>query len=112
MSVDIRNYLVYGIKVDGYDDTICEKYYDSDNEPYKGIILDGMNGDYMVFGKVLFDSGDVRHGDIIDSFKVIEQDTFEQLEKNFREDFAEKFPELLYVIDDKPFKLLAFTHYS
>ena len=116
MGINTHYYTVYGVKTE-YDDAVSEfneTVYDDvyDHPDCPGIILDGMGGDYAIFGEILFDSGDLRWGDMEDSYVEIDLDKLDEIEANYRKDFAAKFPQHTHLINDKPFKLMTFVHYS
>jgi hypothetical protein len=112
MGISTNFYTIYGIKVD-WDDAFNDAYdlvYDDEDTPF--ILLDCMRGEYMIFGDILFDSGDARWGfEDGDSFKEIDLNTLVDLELIYRREFLTKFPEFVYIID-RPFKLMTITHYS
>jgi hypothetical protein len=80
------------------------------------IIIDGMSGDYMVVGKILFDGGDLRWGDTLDDF--VEIDTSEESLKSIK-DAALVYLEaniehdsLIAEMKNGEWKLMVFAHYS
>jgi hypothetical protein len=112
MGISTNFYTIYGIKVE-WDDAFNDAYdevYDDEDTPF--VLTDGMSGEYMVFGAVLFDSGDARWGfEEGDSFKEIDTNTLVNLELGYRTEFLAKFPEFAYIIE-QPFKLMTLAHYS
>ena len=115
MGISTNYYTVYGIKY-GYDDVPEDFMEHFDDIGYgKGmptVIVDGMSGEYIIFGQILFDSGDLRWGEIEDAYVEIDLDILPELEAKYRKDFAAKFPQHTHLIDGKPFKLMTFVHYS
>lgn len=119
MSTHINNYVVYGVKFDGYDDAFSDYYYGSDycskyheEDGPVDVILDGMSGNYMVFGKILSVSGNYGN-EMPEAGEIIEVDisTLGAVETEYRKLFVENFPDFNYLIDNKPFKILVFTHW-
>jgi len=115
MGVDINTYTVWGIKISGYDMEFSEKYHDHEIFGYAKqgediVIFDGMNCDYMVLGHILFDGGNIRHGDLNETF--LEQDLNELavIEQAYRDRFIKHFPDFAHFLN-KPFKILTFTHF-
>lgn len=112
MGVDIHVYTVYGIRVNDYDMDFSEAYNDVYDTCQLEIELDGMCGDYMVFGPKLFKSGNFRYGeDVGDDCIVFDIDSFANIEKEYKLEFIRLFPKFKHYMD-QPFKLMTFTHYS
>jgi hypothetical protein len=114
MGIDTYFYTIYGVKVD-WDDDFNEAYdavYDNADTPW--VLLDGMGGEYMIFGFPLFTSGNLRWGfEDGDYYKEI--DNLPELdfkEIDYRKEFAKKFPKFIHLLEDKPFKLISLIHYS
>lgn len=108
MGISTNYYTIYGIKCD-YDKSFAESYnevYDDNDTPF--VLIDGMGGDYMIFGVVLFDSGNLRYGDIKDYFVEIEIDSYKEME--YKRQFNAKFPTFSHLMD-APFKLMTLVHY-
>ena len=110
MGVNINSYVVYGVKLNRYDDNFSDKFNEVDNTG-PTCILDGMCGEWMVFGKILFDSGDARHGfENGDEFKTLDLGALAEIEHQYRREFAESYPEFVHLIEE-PFRLHAFLYY-
>ena len=113
MGVSTNFYTMYGIKTDWLDD-FSEAYEDvyEKNEDLPFILMGAMCGDYMVFGSILFDSGDARYGfEDGDSFKEIDLTTLKDREERYKKEFIAKFPQFAHLMD-APFKLISIAHYS
>jgi hypothetical protein len=112
MSVYKYFYVVYGIKAK-FDEDFVEEYYKKEDQCKDlGIIIDGMNGDYIVFGDILFSNGDVeREGDVFEEFKITNLSSLDRCSFAYRKRFAKVFPDHLYRIVSK-FNLLTFVHYT
>ena len=87
---------MYGIKVD-YD-----KYHDIEENDM--VVADGMNGEYVVIGKVIFKSEDGRYDDASIPFMEILPLLSEEYQK------IREYATRLGVVGD--IKLYAFTRYS
>lgn len=112
MGVSTNVYTMHGTKID-WDDKFIEAYdevYDDKDTPI--VLLDGMGGDYIVFGTTLFDSGVMRWGlEGGDTFKEFELEQLHELETTYKTEFKTKFPEFAHLMD-VPFKIMSFVHYS
>lgn len=103
---------MYGIKTE-WDDAFSEAYdevYDDDDTPV--VLFEALGGDYMIFGYTLFDSGDMRWGfEKGDVFKEINLSGLSDLERKYKLNFIEKFPQFAYLMAE-PFCLMTFVHFS
>jgi hypothetical protein len=111
MGISTNIYGYFGIKID-WDDALSDAYdnvYDDHDTP--DCQLDGMSGDYMVFGERLYNSGDFRWGmEDGDGCKRIELDKLPQIEAEYKAKFVKKFPDFAHLMD-RPFEIIIFTHY-
>ena len=112
MGIDINVYAVMGTKVD-WDDSFSDAYdavYDDHDTPE--VIMDGMCGEYMVFGQLLWDSGNFRWGvEEGSQFMKIDMVSLPKIEAEYKQAFVKKFPTFADYMD-RPFDLLVFTHVS
>lgn len=112
MGVSTNFYTIYGLKIDWneeFSEAYEEVYNDSDT-PF--VLMDGMGGEYMIFGEVLFNSGDDRWGfEHGDTFKEIHTHKLLEIQKEYTDKFYAKFPDFLHLIAP-PFKLMTLAHYS
>lgn len=121
MGINTHYYTVYGVHVDGYDDELSDALYgegdlyllleDSTLPEDFGLIMDGMGGNYMVFGKILFDSGDLRYNDFEDTFVEISMDDLAEHKAQYIEQFMNYFPGFGHYLD-REWKLMTFMHLS
>ena len=107
MSTDRVTYVMYGVKVK-YDLDLSNWYYTefdykSDNAEF---VMDGMSGEYMVFGKILAVFRDFKG----EPFCEIDIDSLKQIEIEYKEKFATTFPGYDHYMNNR-FMLLAFDHY-
>jgi hypothetical protein len=110
MSVDLSFYTVFGLKSDWNDDFIDA--YNEIYETFDGntveVVMDGMCGEYIVFGEVLSSDSQFQEDT---SFTEINISALEDRETRYKTKFKEDYPDFYHLID-KPFKLICFTHYS
>lgn len=112
MGIDTRVYVVCGVKVNDYDTDFSKAYDDVYDSCPIDIVLDGMCGDYMVFGKILYESGNFRYDcDDNNEDKVIDITNLADIEKEYKLEFERLFPKFKHYVE-QPFKLMTFTHYS
>jgi hypothetical protein len=119
MSIDATTYLMFGVKLPY---SIIEEYkvYDNDDKylPYieghkdikYALIIDGMSGEYVVFGKVLnkLDSN-------VDDFYIMNEEIVKEKNNDFDfEDYEKIFNILFPNIKLPKYKasLLMFNHFS
>ena len=112
MGVSTNFYTIYGIKID-WNEEFNEAYqevYDDPDTPY--VLSDDMGGEYIIFGEVLFNSGDDRWGfENGDQYKEIDPTDFIDIEYYYKHKFVDKFPQFKDLITH-PFKLITLAHYS
>lgn len=112
MGVSTNWYTLIGVK-HNFDDKFTEAWdnvYSDEDTPY--VLIDCMSGEYMIFGEVLFDSGDYRYGfEDGDSYKEYSLEEISEKEKNYKESFVRKFPEFAHLVNVQ-FKVISVAHYS
>ncbi len=112
MGISTNIYTIHGIKIP-FDESFNDAYDEVYNDLKINIIIDGMSGEYMVFGIMLFNSGDIRYGlEGGDNFKELK--SLEELIKprdEYIEEFCKYLPEFRNLIDI-PWTFFTFTHYS
>lgn len=121
MGISTHYYTVYGVHVDSYDDKLSEVLYEEEHRHSLfedgtlpsdfGLIMDSMGADYMVFGKILFDSGDLRWNDFKDTFVEISLDKLADYKRDYIRKFAEHFTEFDHYLETE-WKLMTFMHLS
>lgn len=116
MGINTHYYTVYGVKID-FDDEFNEHMHEDNlydivkQSEYLDIISDGMSGEYMIIGKILFDSGDLRWGDVQDTFVEINPAWLKSYKVQATEEFMNYFPSYGYMLDNE-WKLMTLVHYS
>ena len=112
MGVSTNFYTIFGVKI-GWNDDFHEAYnevYNDEDTPF--VLFECYGCEYMIFGEVLFDSGNARRGfEDGDSFKEIEWSSLAEMEAAYRVVFEKKFPAFYHLVN-QPFKLMSLAHYS
>lgn len=120
MGINTHYYTVYGVKINSYDDELSDAVYGegnlyqtTENNENLDIIMDGMGGDYMVIGKVLFDSGDLRWSEIKDTFVEIDirADPLWDIRQNAINEMDRILPDFTHYLRNE-WKIMTFMHLS
>lgn len=116
MGINTHYYTVYGVKHEGYDNEFSETLYDEKYDEIEAhedvdVIMDGMSGSYMIVGKILFDSGDLRWNDIEDTFVEINPAHLKMYKVKATNAFNTLFPEYKHMAEGE-WKLMTLAHYS
>lgn len=116
MGINTHYYTVYGIVHNHYDEEFSETVYDElydvvENHEDLDIIMDGMGGDYMIIGKILFDSGDLRWSEIKDTFVKINPNHLKMYQVKATTAFREIFPDNEKLLEGE-WQLLTLMHLS
>ena len=90
---------VYDMKLDPADDV--------------SILCDCYSCEYMVFGVELYDSGDSRWDEMINSNEVdIYPEKMDQLKHDYMAKFKRLYPDQFEWLNSKPWRLVNLVHYS
>lgn len=110
MSVSTNFYTLHGIKLewDGEFASAYDAVYAHQDIP--SVLIDGMNGEYIILGKILYDSGDIQNGFDGDDFKEIAVSSLAEYEESYKKKFVAKFPSFAHLVD-QPFKIITIAHY-
>lgn len=118
MGINTHYYTVYGKRIDSYDDELSDALYGEgdlyetvEENEHLNIIMDGMGGDYMVIGKILFDSGDLRWSEIKDTFVEIDLDALPELKESATQEMKNILPNFVHYLDGD-WKIMTFMHLS
>lgn len=117
MGINTHYYTVYGVKVQGYDNELSEELYATnlcdtiESSEELDIIMDGMSGSYMIFGKILFDSGDLRWNDFEDTFVEINLDHLPAYKTVATNAMGQHLPNFKHYLEGG-WKLMTLVHYS
>jgi len=77
------------------------------------VLMDGMGGEYMVFGVELYDSGDGRWGEMVNSNEVeINQTILDDMREAYMTKFKRLYPNQYEWLAAKPWRLVNLVHYS
>jgi hypothetical protein len=117
MGINIHCYSYYGVRTewnDAVSDRI-EEVYDMKIDPADDveILTDCMMAEYMVFGVQLYDSGDSRWGEMVNSNEVeINQEILDTMREEYMARFKKLYPDQYEWLAEKPWRLVNLVHYS
>ena len=126
MGINMHVYTVYGVKLP-WNDAFHEAYEEIEealvNEFGYGnpqpadrqieAIIDAMMGEYMVLGLKLYDSGDFRYCDDMNSYQEIDTDgLYVKWIDEYKEKFARLYPDHTHLLSGVRPKLINLIHYS
>jgi hypothetical protein len=125
MGINTHVYTVYGVRLDWNDD-----FYEAYEEIEEALVdefgygkpqpadrqieavIDGMGGEYILLGEIIYDSGDFRYCDDMNNYQEIDMSNLESLELEYKEQFARLYPDHVHLLEGKDFKLINLIHYS
>lgn len=114
MGININVYSYWGVRTEWNKD-ISERQdelYDLDQDDVH-FLSDGMSGEYMVFGVQLYDSGDARWGEMVNSNEVdISHNVLDQMRWDYMSNFKRLYPDQFEWLNSKPWRLVNLVHYS
>ena len=125
MGINVHVYSYWGVRTewnDAFSDAFEEvedrniEQYGYGNEPADAqveVLMDGMSCEYMVFGERLYDSGDSRWGEMVNSNEVdIYPEKMDNLKHEYMEKFKRLYPDQYEWLNSKPWRLVNLVHYS
>ena len=125
MGINVHVYSIYGVRTewneqfsDAYEEVEDHniKQYGYNKEPADAqieVLMDGMGGEYMVFGVELYDSGDSRWGEMVNSNEVeIDQTILDTMQEAYMTKFRRLYPDQYEWLAAKPWRLVNLVHYS
>jgi hypothetical protein len=125
MGINVHVYSIWGVRTDWndefYDDYEAVEEANCDQYGYNkapadaqvDVLMDGMGGEYMVFGVELYDSGDGRWGEMVNSNEVeIDDDILEKMRSEYMNKFKRLYPDYYKWLVSKPWRLVNLVHYS
>ena len=125
MGINVHVYSIYGVRTewseqfsDAYEaveDRNIEKYGygKAPADAQIEVLMDGMSCEYMVFGEQLYDSGDSRWGEMINSNEVeINQTILDTMREAYMTKFKLLYPDQYEWLAAKPWRLVNLVHYS
>jgi hypothetical protein len=117
MGINVHVYSYWGVRTE-YNEEVSDRIdeiYDMDVDPADdvAILTDGMSGEYMVFGERLYDSGDSRWGEMVNSNEVeINQEILDTMQTEYMQKFKALYPDQYEWLAAKPWRLVNLVHYS
>ena len=116
MGINTHYSTVYGVKIDSYDEALSEELY-GEGDQYDvveastdlDVIMDGMGGNYMVMGKILFDSGDLRWSKIKDTFVEVDMSKLTDIRLGAVQEMNKLLPDFSHYLDGE-WKIMTFMH--
>lgn len=125
MGINMHVYTVYGVKLP-WDDAFHEAYEEIEEalvdefgygKPHPAdrqikAIIDYMMGEYMVFGPLLYDSGDFRYCDDMNDYQEIEEVGLFGKWFDYKEKFARLYPGHVHLLEGVEPKLINLIYYS
>ena len=114
MGINVHVYSYWGVRTEWNKD-ISERQdelYDLDQDDVD-FLSDGMSGEYMVFGVQLYDSGDSRWGEMVNSNEVeINDNILNRMREEYMAQFKLRYPDQYEWLNSKPWRLVNLVHYS
>ena len=125
MGINIHVYSYWGVRTE-WNEQFSDAYeavedrnieqYGYGKEPADAqieVLMDGMSCEYMVFGERLYDSGDSRWGEMINSNEVeIDQTILDTMREEYMVRFKRLYPDQYEWLASKPWRLVNLVHYS
>ncbi len=118
MGINIHCYSYWGVRTE-WDEAVSDRWneldseHDIDPKDDVEILMDGMGGVYMVFGVMLYDSGDARWGEMVNSNEVEVNDAIlETMRSEYMNKFKQLYPDQYEWLAAKPWRLVNLVHYS
>lgn len=117
MGININCYSYWGVRTE-WSEAVSDRWNDLDEQDISPvndveILMDGMSGEYMVFGVRLYDSGDSRWGEMINSNEVEVNDAIlETMRSEYMNKFKQLYPDQYEWLAAKPWRLVNLVHYS
>lgn len=125
MGINCHCYSYWGVRTEWNEEfsndyeevySINVKLYGYDKEPSDAqveVLMDGMSCDYMIFGVQLYDSGDSRWGEMINSNEIdINQSILDNMKNQYMIQFKKLYPQHYDWLAKKPWRLINLVHYS
>jgi len=125
MGINTHVYTVYGVKLDWNDDfyeayeeieeALLEEFGYNKRAPEDRqieAIIDCMGSEYMIFGPILYDSGDFRWCENMNNYQEIDTSNLESIQRMYKEEFKRLYPDHFHLIAHHDFKLINLIHYT
>lgn len=125
MGINVHVYSIWGVRTE-WNEEFYEAYekieeenidkYGYNSRPADSqieVLVDGMSGEYMVFGVELYDSGDSRWGEMVNSNEVeLDQTILDTMHNEYMGLFKDLYPDHYQWLAEKPWRLVNLVHYS
>lgn len=114
MGINIHVYSYWGVRTEWNKDVSEreDELYDLEQADVD-FLSDGMSCEYMVFGVQLYDSGDSRWGEMVNSNEVeINDAILESMREEYMAKFKLRYPDQYEWLAAKPWRLVNLVHYS
>lgn len=125
MGINTHVYTVYGVRLD-WDDAFYEAYEEVEEALLEEFgynkrapedrqieaIIDCMGSEYMIFGPILYDSGDFRWCENMNNYQEIDTSNLESMQRMYKEEFKRLYPDHFHLIAHHDFKLINLIHYT
>ena len=125
MGINTNVYSYYGVRtewISEFSDDYNELYdrnieqYGYNNIPADAdveVLMDGMSCKYMVFGIQLYDSGDARWGEMVNSNEVdISESALAKMREEYLKKFKRLFPKHYDAVANQRWRLINLVHFS
>ena len=125
MGINTNVYTIYGIRLPWSDEfnnanTAIEEQLADEfgyGKPYPddrqiSAIFDELTGDYIILGKILYDSGDFRYCEDMNDYTEIDVSSLENYKKEYLAKFHALYPDFASLVEGKEWKLINIIHYS
>lgn len=115
MGINTHVYSYWGVRTEWNDDVHRrhEELYNQKLDNAVEILMDGMSGEYMVFGVRLYDSGDARWGEMVNCNEVdISNNALDQMRWDYMSAFKKYYPDQFAWLNSKPWRLVNLVHWS
>jgi hypothetical protein len=125
MGINTHVYTVYGVRLEWNDDfyeayeeieeALLEEFGYNKRAPEDRqieAIIDCMGGEYMIFGPILYDSGDFRWCENMNNYQEIEEVGLFGKWLEYKKEFSKLYPEHVHLLEGKLVKLMNLIHYS
>lgn len=125
MGINTHVYTVYGVRLEWdqefydiyeeLDEALLDEFGYSKRPPEDRqieTVIDGMCGDYMILGHIIYDSGDFRYCEDMNNYQEIDTHNLESIERLYKEKFKRLYPDHYHLIAHHDFKLINVIHYS
>ena len=115
MGVDMTFMTVFGVKIEPNEESFMEAYNEAEDKhgpDLPDITYDGMCGEYLILGPVLYRFQADGDHDSTPDFKGTSVQELVKLEADYRVLFRRYFKNYFHLIEKVPFNIISFVHYT